>query len=341
MFHERHQHHFKTLTGIQLPHPMRIIALLIILIITATTAFLTTTPWVQTSPGVGSITALNPEDLAQEINAFVSGRIQKWYIRDGSHVKANDPIAKIVDNDPQLIERLQAERNQVLAQLAAAEAVAETAKIDAKRTEELFNEGLAAKRDYEQAKIKLQERLATVAKAAAKLTRADVNLSRQSTQIVRAPRDGIILRVNAGDTSTFVSVGESIATFVPDNVVRVAELYIDGRDVSLVKVGDKARLQFEGWPVVQFSGWPSVAVGTFGGIVIAVDPSAQTNGRFRILLKEDPDDPNRWPSNNYVRFGSKVRGWIQLETVIVGYELWRLFNNFPPDFHDSNIRNKK
>ena len=86
--------------------------------------------------------------------------------------------------------------------------------------------------------------------------------------------------------------------------------------------------------MVQFSGWPSVAVGTFGGIVMAVDPSAQTNGRFRVLVKEDPSDLNPWPSNDYVRFGSKVRGWIQMETVIVGYELWRLFNNFPPDFRE-------
>ncbi|NKB36117.1 MAG: efflux RND transporter periplasmic adaptor subunit [Gammaproteobacteria bacterium] len=332
MLHERHQIHFVALAGVQLPRPMRTIAFLIIIMSTAVAVFLSVTPWVQTSPGVGSVTALNPDDLAQEINAFVTGRIQKWYIRDGDHVKVNDPIAKIVDNDPQLIERLQAERRQVRAQLSAAEAVAATARIDAERTEELFSEELAARRDYEQAKIKLQERLAAVAEAAAKLTRADVNLSRQSVQIVRAPRDGIILRVNAGDTSTFVSVGDSIATFVPDNVERVAEMFIDGRDVSLVRKGDKVRLQFEGWPVVQFSGWPSVAIGTFGGIVVAVDPSAQTNGRFRVLVKENPNDLNPWPDNDYVRFGSKVRGWIQLEKVIVGYELWRLFNNFPPDF---------
>lgn len=341
MYHERHQKHFKTLSSVGLPNPMRVIAFLIFFGVTAIALFLYNTPWVQTSAGAGSVTALNPDDLAQEINAFVSGRIQQWYIRDGSHVVVGDPIVKIVDNDPQLIERLKAEREQVLAQISAAEAVAKTARIDAKRNEELYKEGLAAKRDYEKAKIKLQESLALVAEANAKLTRADVNLSRQSAQIVRAPRDGVILRVNAGDASTFVNVGDSIATFVPDNVERVVELYIDGRDVSLVRTGDKVRLQFEGWPVVQFSGWPSVAVGTYGGIVIAVDPSAQTNGRFRVLVKEDPDDKHPWPSDDYVRFGSKVRGWIQLKTVKVGYEIWRLFNDFPPDFRDRIKAEKK
>jgi len=56
----------------------------------------------------------------------------------------------------------------------------------------------------------------------------------------------------------------------------------DGRDVALVTPGAPVRLQFEGWPAIQFSGWPSVAVGTFTGTVIAVDPSADVSGRFRV-----------------------------------------------------------
>jgi hypothetical protein len=72
-------------------------------------------------------------------------------------------------------------------------------------------------------------------------------------------------------------------------------------------------------------------VGTFGGLVQSVDPSAQPNGRFRILIAEDPDDANPWPEERYVRIGAKVRSWILLETVPVGYELWRQLNNFPPE----------
>ncbi|HBS34813.1 MAG TPA: RND transporter, partial [Parvularcula sp.] len=102
-----------------------------------------------------------------------------------------------------------------------------------------------------------------VAEVEAELNRADVNISRQSAQIVRAPRDGVILRVNAGDAATFVDAGQEVASFVPAGVARAVEIFIDGRDVALVKPGAKARLQFEGWPAVQFSGWPSVAIGTF------------------------------------------------------------------------------
>ncbi len=330
--HNKHKHLFLTLNRLHPPKVTRMVALMVLFAILLLELFLTSVPWVQNASGRGSVTALNPSDRQQEINAFVSGRIQEWFVRDGSHVKVGDPIVQIVDNDPNLLERLQAERQQVMARLQAAEANAKTAAIDARRTKSLYDDGLAARREYEQAKIKLQEHQAKVAEVAAELTRVDVKLSRQSVQVVRAPRDGIILRVNAGDESTFVSTGDVVATFVPDNVERIVELYIDGRDISLVRIGDKVRLQFEGWPAVQFSGWPSVAIGTFGGVVFAMDPSAQENGLFRILVKEDLEDINPWPSDDFVRFGSIVRGWVLLETVVIGYELWRQYNNFPPEF---------
>ena len=199
----------------------------------------------------------------------------------------------------------------------------------------LFEQGLAAQRDYEQTRIRVEELRTRVAEASAELNRADVNLSRQSVQMVRAPRDGVILRVNAGDSATVVNAGDVVATFVPDNVQRAVELYIDGQDIALVRPGARVRLQFEGWPIVQFSGWPSIAVGTFGGIVAAVDPSASTAGRFRVLVTEDPDDPNPWPTHDFVRFGSNARGWILLETVASGFELWRQLNDFPANLPES------
>jgi RND family efflux transporter MFP subunit len=263
----------------------------------------------------------------------VSGRIQEWYVRDGSRVQVGDPIVKIVDNDPNLLERLRAERSQVVAKLDAAEAAVATAQIDLERTQSLFNDGLAARRELEQARIRMEELRSRVAEAAAELTRVDVNLSRQSVQIVRAPRDGIILRVNAGDTATFVNAGQAVASFIPDNAGRAVELFIDGRDVGLISAGASVRLEFEGWPVVQFSGWPSVAIGTFGGEVVAVDPSAQANGRFRVLVREVTDaDSKPWPSAAFLRYGARVRGWVLLETVPVGFEIWRQLNNFPPEF---------
>ena len=323
--------HFKTLEAQKVPRVMRTVGWMLIISVLVVGGFVLFTPWVQTTSGFGTVTALNPNDRLQEINALVSGRIQEWYVRDGSHVSVGDPIVRIVDIDPQLIERLEAERGQVLAKLSAAETAQRTAEIDLRRTSGLFEEGLASRREFEQASIRVEELRAQVAEAAAELTRVDVNLSRQSVQIVRAPRDGVILRVNAGDAATFVRAGDVVATFVPDNVDRAVELYLDGRDVALVRPDAPVRLQFEGWPAVQFSGWPSIAIGTFQGVVTAVDPSAQANGRFRILVVEDKSAEVPWPDTRFVRFGSTARGWVLLEEVSIGYELWRRLNNFPAE----------
>jgi len=331
-YREQHEHHFATLASIRVPRMMRAVGWMLLLGVLLAGAFMWFVPWVQTATGSGKIIALDPNDRRQEINALVSGRIEQWFVQDGSRVKVGDPIVRIVDNDPQLLERLQAERLQVLAKLDAAESAVATAEVDLRRSQSLFDDGLAARRELEQARIRVEELRAKVAEAAAELTRLDVNLSRQSVQTVRAPRDGVILQVNAGDSATYIDAGTPVASFLPANAGRAIEMFVDGRDVALVQPGAKVRLQFEGWPVVQFSGWPAMAVGTFGGEVLSIDPSAQTNGMFRALVREDPDAERAWPGADYLRYGAKARGWVLLETVSVGYELWRQLNNFPPDF---------
>ena len=327
-----HGEAFTTMNAIRPPRVARVLGIGLVFCIAVVTLFLIYVPWVQTASGPGAVTALNPNDRMQEINALVSGRIQEWYVRDGSRVKVGDPILRIVDNDPQLLQRLRAEREQIMAKLSAAQTALDIAQIDKLRMQNLFDQGLSARREFEQARIRVQQLRADVAQAGAELSRVDVNLSRQSVQIVRAPRDGVILRVNAGDAATFVSAGQVVATFVPDNAERALEIYIDGRDIALVREGAPVRIQFEGWPVIQLSGWPSVAVGTFSGQVIAIDPSAQASGRFRVLVEENADTGAPWPDRRFVRFGSKARAWVLLEEVSAGYEVWRQLNNFPPNF---------
>jgi RND family efflux transporter MFP subunit len=331
----RHEDYFKTLNSIGIPRPIRVVGLMLFISFFVVFVFLLTVPWVQTASGFGSVTAQNPNDRQQEINAFVEGRIQQWYVQDGSHVNTGDPIVEIVDNDPMLLERLAAERAQVMAKLAASTSAKDIAEIDMRRMRGLLEQGLVAQRDYEQARIRVEEARARIAENAAELTRVDVKLSRQSLQTVRAPRDGVILSLNAGDTATFVSVGQTIATFVPDNAERIVELYINGRDVALLRADAEVRLHFEGWPVVQISGWPSVAIGMFHGRVVAVDPSAQNDGKFRVLVEEAIVGDNRWPDERFVRFGSGVRGWVLFDTVSVGFEIWRQLNSFPPNFPET------
>lgn len=178
---------------------------------------------------------------------------------------------------------------------------------------------------------------AEIANAEAELARLEVRLARQATMEVKAAIDGTVLRLLKGQGNVFVKSGESVLVLVPETESRAVELWIDGNDMPLVSEGRRVRLQFEGWPAVQFTGWPSVAIGTFGGVVTIIDATDDGTGKFRLLVTPDltdsdrdgkPDEP--WPSGMYLRQGVRVNGWVLLEQVRLGFELWRQFNAFPP-----------
>jgi adhesin transport system membrane fusion protein len=156
-----------------------------------------------------------------------------------------------------------------------------------------------------------------------------VGISRQQAQTIKAPTDGTILRVLGRLGGEQVNRGEVLAILVPDTQDRAVALYVDGNDAALVKPGSPVRLQFEGWPAVQFSGWPSVAVGTFGGKVAFVDAADDGRGDFRIVVVPDDED-GPWPAASYLRQGVLAKGWVLLNRVSLGFEIWRQFNGFPP-----------
>ncbi|MDM7954831.1 MAG: HlyD family efflux transporter periplasmic adaptor subunit [Blastomonas sp.] len=319
---------FHTLASMRTPRPLRAFALMVVIGLIASAIFMVYVPWVQTAYGAGQVIALNPQDRLQNVTALVSGRIERWYVQDGQAVNEGDPIALIADNDPMLLQRLRAERALAEAKAAAAASALGTARLDVGRTGTLFSEGLASQREAELARIKVAEMEARVAEAQAAITQIDINLARQSLQTVRAPRNGVIQRITGGDKATMVSQGDVLASFAPTQARRVVEIYVDGRDVPLIRRGQPVRLEFEGWPAIQFSGWPSVARGLFDGEVQQVDLAASTNGLFRVLVQE-ARGKTPWPGEPYVRLGANARGWVAMEEVSVGFELWRQLNDFP------------
>ena len=163
----------------------------------------------------------------------------------------------------------------------------------------------------------------------ASLIKSEVDLARQHSQVVTAPRDGSVLRLLANPRAEFVRQGASLLILVPDTNLKAVELWVDGNDAVLITPGRRARLQFEGWPALQFAGWPELAVGTFGGIVAFVDATDDGKGKFRVLIV--PDEAERpWPTERWLRQGVRVHGWVLLNRVTMGYELWRQLNAFPP-----------
>jgi len=67
-------------------------------------------PWRQNITANGMLTTLQPEDREQTIHSMISGRVEKWYVREGQEVKTGDTIVfiseiKPIYLDPQLVER--------------------------------------------------------------------------------------------------------------------------------------------------------------------------------------------------------------------------------------------
>ncbi|PZU58325.1 MAG: RND transporter, partial [Sphingobium sp.] len=252
--------HFPSLAQLRPPRLVTTVAWLILLGVLLVLAILFV-PWQQTAQGGGQVTTLSAQDRARDVSSLVSGRVAEFYVRDGDHVRAGDPIVRVVDVDPDFLARLAGEKAQVEAQIAAVQQARATAMIDVNRTSQLYAEGLAARRDYEQTQIKVADVDAKLAEARAKLKQIEIKLAQSSAQIVSAPREGRVQDLNAAAGGALISSGTVLATIAPENITRAVELYVDGRDVPLVEPGRQVRLEFEGFPAFQFSGWPAFAVG--------------------------------------------------------------------------------
>lgn len=398
----------------------RVLAYMLLLALILSIVALVVTPWQQSIRGGGRVTAYAPLERQQTVEAPVKGRVVHWYVQEGDHVEAGEPIVDLADNDPELVARLERQRATIVDRIDAAtmamtvadakivaldgsrsaavtsaglkqqiaadkldgaqrafdsaEAEKETAALNLARIEKLHEEGLVSTRKYELAQMKarttkakldkekaslsaakravkaakadrskiggeagakvedakssLQKAKADKAKAQGDLAKIDVKLAQQSQMMVVAPRGGTVFRLSAKEGGEVVKQGDALAVLVPDVSARAVELWVDGNDAPLITPGREVRLQFEGWPAVQFVGWPSVAIGTFGGEVAFVDATDNGNGQFRIVVIQLEGE--EWPDSRYLRQGVRANGWVLLNQVSLGYELWRLFNGFPP-----------
>jgi len=154
-------------------------------------------------------------------------------------------------------------------------------------------------------------------------------LATQSGQVVKAQKAGI---------GEFVKDGDMIAEIVPDKIRYAVEMFVRPLDLPLLAPGQKVRFMFDGFPAIVFSGWPKASSGTFGGEIVAIESNVSLNGKFRVLVKEDPAD-KPWPYQ--LKIGTGAQGIALLKDVPVWYELWRNINGFPPDYYKPNQTEKK
>lgn len=283
-------------------------------------------PWITFTMGQGQITAINPNERVQTITASVDGFIGEWYVKEGQVVKAGSIIVDLIDNDPNRLERLEQQKEASEVALASAELMMKTAEIDYRRQKILFEQGLSSRKDYELSKIKVEQLNLDRTKNISELTKAQTELSRQSSQRIVAPRDGIVTRILPGEKGQLIKSGSPIVVFTPFVSGLAVEVWIDGNDAAYLKKGMSAQVLFEGWPTMQIPGWPSLAINTFQGQVYLIDQASSLDGKFRVLIT-----PNaKWPSQKLLRLGMHAKSYIKINDSFVLREIWRIMNGFPP-----------
>lgn len=155
---------------------------------------------------------------------------------------------------------------------------------------------------------------------------------RNGMYYIQAPQDGYINRALQSGIGELIKEGTPIVSIMPANYDIAVESYVNPIDLPLLKKGERVRVWFDGWPTVVFSGWPDISYGTFGGRVVAIENFISPNGKYRILIAPDAKEA-KWPKQ--LSIGAGAQTLALLETVPIGFEIWRVLNGFPPNYYES------
>ncbi|NBB88738.1 MAG: HlyD family efflux transporter periplasmic adaptor subunit [Bacteroidetes bacterium] len=162
-------------------------------------------------------------------------------------------------------------------------------------------------------------------------------INRRKMYFITAPQSGYAteaLTVGIGET---VKEGTPFLSIMPENYQLAVSSFVQPIDLPLLELGQRVRIQFDGWPAIVFSGWENISYGTYAGRIVAIDNFANQNGQYRILIAPDPDD-HPWPEP--LRPGGGAITLTLLNDVPLWYEIWRQFNGFPPDFYNMEPQEK-
>ena len=226
------------------------------------------------------------------------------------------------------------ERSQLSLQLSQRDI--SVAELEFTRLEAQFQNDLAK---VEENLLKTQEQLAEVQAEIAKLSIDQSALQqRRLQQWIIAPRDGRVVRLLKLGEGETVKSGDALCQVMPSVEDPAVEITISDFDAPLVRVGQKVRLTFDGFPAIPFTAFPWAEVGTFGGMVSVVDAVDNGEGKFRLLVTPDiKGDDIPWPklSEQGARYplrpGSRAQAWVMMDKPVPLYwELWRRLNAFPP-----------
>src|SRR2546426_112403 len=189
---------------------------------------------------------LNPVVNVQ-VGSQVSGNIAKLFADFNSQGKAGQVVAQI---DPALF---QATVTQAEGDLASAQAALELARVNAKRTQELFARKTSSQADLDQALANLHQAEANLKIKQGALDKAKADLEHCT---ITSPIDGVVISRN-------VDVGQTVAASLQAPVIfqianDLTKMQIDSNvaeaDVGVVDVGQNVDFTVDAFPMRTFHG---------------------------------------------------------------------------------------
>jgi HlyD family secretion protein len=207
------------------------------------TAIVTRGPITQAVTATGT---LNPVVNVQ-VGSQVSGNISKLFADFNSQVKAGQVVAQI---DPALF---QATVTQAEGDLASTQAALELAKVNAKRTQELYTRKTSSQADLDQAMANLHQGEANVKIKQGALDKARADLDHCT---ITSPIDGVVISRN-------VDVGQTVAASLQAPIIfqignDLTKMQIDANvaeaDVGVLEVGQDVDFTVDAFPMRTFHG---------------------------------------------------------------------------------------
>src|SRR5881394_3928758 len=207
------------------------------------TAMITRGPVTQAVTATGT---LNPV-INVQVGSQVSGNIAKLFADFNSQVKAGQVVAQI---DPALF---QATVTQAEGDLSNAQATLELARVNGKRTQELFAKKTSSQADVDQAMATLHQSEASVKIKQGALDKARADLEHCT---ITSPIDGVVI-------SRSVDVGQTVAASLQAPVIfaianDLTKMQIDSNvaeaDIGVVAVDQNVDFTVDAFPMRTFRG---------------------------------------------------------------------------------------
>ncbi|MCX6164071.1 MAG: efflux RND transporter periplasmic adaptor subunit [Ignavibacteriae bacterium] len=197
------------------------------------------------------------------ISAEVSGEIVELPFEEGDEVKKGDMLVKIKPDAyfPQLKQQYAGIKVQE-SNLKTQEVNLKKHQLELNRMKELYNKGLASTSDLENAQTNVDATLAQMNTVRAQINQQRASLSSVeydlSKTTIYSPMSGTVTQLNneKGEKvlGTSYNIGSQIMT-VSDLSKMEAQVEVSETDVTLISIGDTARIQIDAFPNRVFSGY--------------------------------------------------------------------------------------